>query len=269
MFVLGGVTSNGINKIVYRLRFDDQNVLQIDSVSMLPNHFIPTSGGLIGKTFLIVGYCETENLTYKFDIEKYIWVECKGLPGEIRSESIVSAIAGSAGDEKLYVFGGRHINGSKLSIYDDCWSFSPLQNEWVYLGKMKLNEKGNGNLVLMAASIIKINDTKLMFLGGDDGKSFRRRFELEQKIKIASIKEKEQLKLKLREEFVSHQGFSPTIIEFDTQKKTWKKVGKVSNYLLPVCTSSLWWKDKIVIPTGEIKPGIRSNLILEMKIEEM
>lgn len=267
MFVLGGVTSRGINKIVYLLRFDDKNVLQIDSVSMLPNHLIPTAGGLIGKSFLIVGYCETGNLTYKFDIEKYVWEECKTLPGEIRSESIVSAIAGSAGNEKLYLFGGRHINGSKLSIYDDYWSFSPQQNEWEYLGKMKTN--GTESVILMASPIIKLSEKKIVFFGGDDGKSYKRRFELEQNIKVASIKEKEQLKLKLREEFVSHHGFSPTIIEFDSQKKTWKKVGKVSNYLLPVCTSALWWKDKIIIPAGEIKPGIRSNLILEMKMKEM
>ncbi len=267
MFVLGGVTSTGINKIVYRLRFGDQNTLQIDSVSMLPNHFIPITGGLIGKTFLIVGYCESGNLTYKFDIEKEVWEESKGLPGEIRSESIVSAIVGLAGNEKLYLFGGRHINGSKLSIYDDCWSFSPRQNAWEYLGKMKLNEKES--LILMAAPIIRLNETKLVFFGGDNAKSFKRRFELELRIKVAPNKEKEQLQLKLRKEFVSHHGFSPTIIEFDTQKKTWKKAGKVSNYLLPVCTSALWWKDKIVIPTGEIKPGIRSNLILEMKMKAM
>ena len=267
MFVLGGVTSTRLNKIVYRLRFDDKNVLQIDSVSMLPTNFIPTTGGLIGKTFLTVGYCESGNLTYKFDIEKHVWDESKGLPGEIRSESIVSAIAGSAGDEKLYLFGGRHVNGSILSIYDDYWSFSPQQNEWEYLGKMKLNEKES--LILMAAPISKLNDTKLVFFGGDNGKSFRRRFELEQEIKIAPNKEKQQLQLKLREEFVSHHGFSPSIIVFDTQKKIWTKAGKVSNYLLPVCTSALWWKDKIIIPTGEIKPGIRSNLILEMKIKKM
>jgi N-acetylneuraminic acid mutarotase len=267
MFVLGGVTSNGINQIVYRLRFVDQNVLQIDSVSMLPNNFTPTSGGLIGKTFLIVGYSESGNLTYTFDIENFSWQKKKGLPGEIRSEAIVSAIAGLPEDEKLYLFGGRYVNGPLLTIYNDCWSFSLKHNEWEFIGRMKTKE--NNNLIIMASPIIKINDTKLVLFGGDDGDRFKRRFELEQKIKVAPKNEKEQLKKKLRSEFISHKGFSPNIIVFDTQKKTWKKIGRISTYLLPVCTSALCWNDKIIIPAGEIKPGIRSNLILEIKKEEL
>ena len=128
---------------------------------------------------------------------------------------------------------------------------------------MKLNSV---TLTLMAAPVIQLDDTKLVFFGGDDGVSFKKRFELEQQIKNASGEQKTQLEILLREEFTSHKGFSPNILVFDTERNTWFNAGSISNELLPVCTSALRWRDKILIPTGEIKPGIRSDKVLEIKL---
>ena len=263
IFVFGGITNNGINKLVYRVSFDDKNLLKFDSISTLPANFSPTACGLIDNTILISGHDTVENGLYKFDINTYSWKPEKGLPGEIRTESIVSAMAGRRGNEKLYLFGGRHVNGTKLSIFNDCWTYSLSKNEWQSLGEMKLNSV---TLTLMAAPVIQLDDTKLVFFGGDDGVSFQKRFELEQQIKNASGEQKTQLEILLREEFTSHKGFSPNILVFDTERNTWFNAGSISNELLPVCTSALRWRDKILIPTGEIKPGIRSDKVLEIKL---
>ena len=262
IFVFGGKTNNGINNIVYRIRFDDKNRLKFDSISTLPTNFTPTACGLIDNTILIHGYNIVENIMYRFDVNTYSWTLAKGLTGEVRTESIVSAIVGTRGNEKFYLFGGRHINGTKLSIFNDCWSYSPGQNEWQYVGEMKMTNK---KMTLMAAPVTLLDDTKLVFFGGDDGVSFKKRFELEQQIKNASGDQKTHLETLLREEFISHKGFSKNIRVFDTQKKTWYNEGSISNQQLPVCTSALRWGDKIVIPSGEIKPGIRSAKVLEIK----
>ena len=265
IFVFGGITNNGINNIVYRIKFDDKNRLKFDSISTLPANFTPTACGWIDNTILVHGYNTVENVMYRFDVNTYSWTPEKGLPGEVRSESTVSAMAGTLGNEKFYLFGGRHVNATKLSIFTDCWTYSPAQNEWQCVGEMKINST---KLTLMAAPVALLDDTKVVFFGGDDGVSFKKRFELEKQIKNATGNQKTQLEMKLREEFTSHKGFSSSILVFDTQKNRWYNAGSISNELLPVCTSALRWRDKILIPTGEIKPGIRSAKVLEIKLIE-
>ncbi|MBN2270536.1 MAG: sodium/solute symporter [Sedimentisphaerales bacterium] len=79
----------------------------------------------------------------------------------------------------------------------------------------------------------------LLVFGGDDGMSSNRVWELKDK----------------------HPGFSKDILAYHTITDTWAKMGA-----LPaghVTTVAVTWGDSIVIPSGEVRPGIRTPAVLE------
>ena len=63
----------------------------------------------------------------------------------------------------------------------------------------------------------------------------------------------------------SHPGFSNEILLYNTQKNIW-----LSNGFIPfnasVTTNLVQWGDEIIIPSGEIKAGVRTPRIISAKI---
>ena len=63
----------------------------------------------------------------------------------------------------------------------------------------------------------------------------------------------------------SHTGFSNEILLYNTQKNLW-----VTNGVIPfntsVTTNVVQWGDEIILPSGEIKAGVRTPRIVSAKI---
>jgi N-acetylneuraminic acid mutarotase len=55
------------------------------------------------------------------------------------------------------------------------------------------------------------------------------------------------------------------VLLYDTRKDEWKAAGCIS-YDSPVTTTAVKWNNKIIIPGGEIKAGVRTPQILSAKI---
>ena len=53
-----------------------------------------------------------------------------------------------------------------------------------------------------------------------------------------------------------HPGFPRSILVFDVKTQTWSELGEVPFSL--VTTNAVRWRDQIVIPGGEARPGVRS-----------
>ena len=60
-----------------------------------------------------------------------------------------------------------------------------------------------------------------------------------------------------------HPGFEGTLWAYDTITDTWAEAGELPAEAqgipvsVPVTTPVVAWKDKFIVPTGEMKPGIR------------
>ncbi|RYE39254.1 MAG: hypothetical protein EOP21_10955, partial [Hyphomicrobiales bacterium] len=76
-----------------------------------------------------------------------------------------------------------------------------------------------------------------------------------------------------------HPGFSPEIHVYDTLTDTWAQTGTMPKEVAadhaanaagstwaPVTTPAVMWKGKVILPTGEVKPGIRSPQVLLGKV---
>lgn len=83
-----------------------------------------------------------------------------------------------------------------------------------------------------------LGQTHFLILGGDHGRYADRTMELKDK----------------------HPGFSPNILAYHTTTDTWAQFGTLPAW--HVTTTAVRWDDRIVIPSGEIRPGVRSPRIM-------
>ena len=63
---------------------------------------------------------------------------------------------------------------------------------------------------------------------------------------------------------MDHPGFPASILSYNIVTDRWAEAGSLSlaGTLPPVTTPVVFWDGKVIIPTGEIKPGVRSPQVL-------
>ena len=72
-----------------------------------------------------------------------------------------------------------------------------------------------------------------------------------------------------------HPGFEPSVWAYDTITDTWASAGELPPMAggvpvaVPVTTPVVEWKKKFIVPTGEIKPGIRSPQVLVAEVQKL
>ena len=106
----------------------------------------------------------------------------------------------------------------------------------------------------------------ILLFGGDRGEQFNK---VERTISSINLEKDElrkenliTIKNKLLE---SHPGFSNEILLYNTQKNIWTSTGFIP-FDTSVTTNVVQWGDEIIIPSGEIKAGVRTPRILSAKI---
>jgi N-acetylneuraminic acid mutarotase len=99
------------------------------------------------------------------------------------------------------------------------WEYLPISNTWV---KKVAFTENDAPLQLMYAAAINYGSAHIVVFGGDDGKEFIRRSELEKKIAATDDEqEKETLKAELAEAFTSHKGFCNKMFAYHPITDTW------------------------------------------------
>jgi N-acetylneuraminic acid mutarotase len=63
----------------------------------------------------------------------------------------------------------------------------------------------------------------------------------------------------------SHPGFSKEILRYDARKDIWSIAGIIP-FEVPVTTAACLWGKHVIIPTGEVRAGIRTPNILSAEI---
>ena len=66
-----------------------------------------------------------------------------------------------------------------------------------------------------------------------------------------------------RRVYDSHPGFARDVLAFDTRRETWRTVGQTTS-APQVTTLAVPHRGAIIIPSGEIKPGIRTPAIVRV-----
>ena len=157
------------------------------------------------------------------------WRTLEPLPGPGRILAVAGAHAGS-----FYVFGGAALragtDGKPARDYlRDAWRYTPGKG-WKRLADLPRS-------AVAAPSPAPVMNGKLLLLGGDDGLQ-------------ASTPPTEQ------------KGFARDILAYDPKTDQWERLGELP--FSHVTTATVSWAKHVVVPTGEIRPGVRSPEVWAM-----
>lgn len=251
---LGGSDAREHVATVFLMRREESGVA-FEEYPPLPRALAHASGALVGSTVYIVGGNERPDAApgrqlWALDLAapsgSRRWRELEPLPGRRR----MLAVAG-ARDGFLFVFSGTDLapdgnGGLKREYLRDAWRYRPAGG-WKRLADLPEPR------VAAPGPAVAAGAAQLLVLGGDNGANAGRAGELRDR----------------------HPGFEPGILAYHTINDTWTTAGSLPKVVgpdpqsnpnagiwPPVTTSVVVWRGKFVLPSGEVRPGVRTPRVL-------
>lgn len=242
------IGGNGAEKTfsdVFELKLDGSGI-KVNPLPSLPVESTTGTGLAFGDT-LYFASGESGGVTHKrffkmeLGAEKPAWVE---LPWPDGAKGRILAVAGQQGST-YYLFGGADLGSDKWdkrTYLSDAWAFDTKTEEWQQLSDLP------GHASAGPTPAVASGYSHLLLLGGAN-----REFVEEQR---AARPDKNGAG-------VEHPGFPKRVLAYHTLTDTWAEVGTMpADHFAPVTVPSVNWNGSFVIPSGEIKPGIRSPQVL-------
>ena len=249
LICIGGSDSRKAYKTVLFLEWID-GVIKTTRLPDLPEPRAAAAGALLNNTIFIAGgqtgSVETEvtNTFWKLELpgkktgenkwENLQWQALEPLPGEPRAQAIAAVQ-----DGRFYLFSGFTLElgsdrNQKRKYLNDAYCYHRKEG-WKCIADVP-------RPAVAAASAISYGESHILVFGGHDGVNDHL---------ISTLKDK-------------WPGFSRDILAYHTITDTWVKMGTMPVGV--VTTSAVSWLDKIVIPSGEIRPRIRTNRIFQAAV---
>lgn len=198
------------------------------------------------------------------------WMLLPTWPGPERAFA-VAAGQSDGFDNCFYLFSGRDYGpGRDLEVLTDGYCYNPRLNVW-----KKLDTPGGPVFPIMAGTASSLGGSHILMFGGSDGGLMYEEIKLRNEInRIRSTENhmvnRENLSLlekRLEDMLTDHPGFSRDIRIYHTITNT-IYINSQSPVLLPVTTNLFRVGDKVLIASGETKPGVRTPQILQVEFRE-
>lgn len=264
LYCFGGQTADAESRAVYALT-PAGNSVRVDAVGELPEGFRPAAALAYKEEIYVHGVKDDANAFWRFSPASAKWTELAACPGGVRSAGPAFAAQHNGRENAMYLIGGRHQKEGEFLIYSDVWEYLPLSDRWQARGAATVDGKP---VVVMYAQAVPYGSGHVLVLGGDDGRELVRRAALERAIaQAATPQEAEALRAELREAFTAHEGFSKEVLVYHAITDTWVSLGEAETGF-PAVTTAVVTGDEIVIPSGEIRPGVRTPEVQVVTIYE-
>nr|WP_294906167.1 kelch repeat-containing protein [uncultured Lacibacter sp.] len=254
----GGENENGPSRKVYLLTIENATV----STTALPDLPYAITNASITvkeeKIYLAGGETVTEAssqfLVLDLNNTAADWKQLPQLPQPVSHAVLLEK------ESTLFLVGGRKKTSSGISdLYSSVFEFNIQTNQWTEKQPLPY---------ALSAGTGAVYQNKLLLFAGDKGTTFHR---TEQLIAAINNSKDENEKQRLTEEKAKlqtvHPGFSKEILSYNIVTNRWDVVGELP-YATPVTTTAVQWKDCFILPSGEIKAGVRSPHILVAKIKK-
>jgi len=262
---MGGETESGLTDRVYIISVAGERPV----ITPLPSLPVPLSGAAsasAGSVVFIAGGVSpsgsSESL-WRLDTENIGagWQRLADIPLPL----INSVMAVSEGRESsLWLLGGRtRGEGDDTSVIrSEIFRYSIAEDRWTLEGELS---DGAEKLYLAAGTGAAVSGRHIAIFGGNDGSVFNR---VELLLSEMAREDDPVRHEELRKEYISlqesHPGFSRSVILFDTQTRKSYRAGEIPGPA-QVTTAAVTTPRGIIIPSGEIKPGIRTPEVRMVK----
>lgn len=135
----------------------------------------------------------------------------------------------------IHVISGRRQNEENVEFLTDHWAYQLTSQQWVRRAEVPR--------CVMAGTGVAVGQSHILVAGGADGSLYAKSGELKN----------------------SHPGFPKTAWQYHTITDTWVTAGRIpANH---VTTVAVPWKGRIIIPSGEIRPRVRSPKVWSIQIQ--
>ncbi len=215
------------------------DALRVEPLSSLPKPIANATGALVGSHILLFGGSTKPgektalNQLWALDLNRLSagWKELPALPAAPR---FLATAASHAND--FYVFGGISVSEASpvaARVYlRDAWRYR-WNSGWQRLADLP-------RPMAAAPSPAPVTGSEIVILPGDDGS-------------LAGF-----------QPTTKHPGFSRRTLAYDIPLNQWREGGKVP--FAQVTTPCVRWQRRLVIPSGEIRPGVRSPEVWSLPI---
>jgi N-acetylneuraminic acid mutarotase len=235
---IGGEDHEQVFREVFLLE-DAQGEINIRSFPPLPQPVTKACGVLLGDNIYLIGGADAvdsaiaSKRVWKLSLTTpTAWQEQPPLPGEGR----IFAVAGAIGTD-LYVFSGSKLYKNEAQqvtreFLVDAYRYRAADG-WKRLADLP-------HSVTAAPSPAAVTGSELLIFGGDDGSRFT-------------------------QPKPPHPGFSRAVLSYDALADTWRTAATAPVAL--VVTPLVPWCGSWVIPSGEVRPAVRSAEVKQVVIE--
>lgn len=252
---VGGENEQGLRASTLLIRWDKRaQKPDVRYLADLPVGVSNASVASVGNTLFCAGGDTQDSVSdtlYSLDLLNHesMWEVHGKLPVPVSHTCLVRH------RDSLFLMGGRQRKpGGVSDFYDQVWSYDIPKGEWAPCAPLPKP--------LSAATAVAITDDMILFIGGDDGGTYR---QVEEVLAEISHAEDEQKKARLNQQKINllegHPGFERAVWAYHIQENTWYP-HSVLQPDAPVTTTAVWWYNSIYLPSGEIRAGVRSPHIL-------
>ncbi len=264
LFCFGGSNEEGLSEAVWGLRMDG-GAVKVDSLAVLPEGFAPAAAVFCRNEIYVHGAGSGGNELWRFSPSSRQWKSLSACPDRVIAEGCSAVCQHNGRESAIYIIGGRGTDGEGLHLSSAVWEYLPMRDEWTRKTDIMIDGEPS---VLMYQGAVPYGSSHIVVVGGDDGKEFHRRAMMEREIGKSQSKEVvDSLQNELLASSLNHQGFSRKVLAYHTITDTWIEIGE-AGFALPAVTTACLMADKIVFPSGEIRPGVRTGDVFEVSLRE-
>lgn len=243
---LGGCNADEVFSHAYFITWDG-NSLKIVPCADLPEPLAYGQAALLGNTVYLIGGQSSHELSsagnkiWSLDLSqpgepaKFQWIARASLPGPNRAFHQV-AVQHDGFRDAIYVIGGRFEDHGVTTFLKDVWQFIPESNAW--------KRKNDAPRVIMAGEAIGIGQSHIFILGSADESNWG---------KAETLRNE-------------HPGFPRELLAYHTITDTWTNAGELPESL--VTTTAVRWGDSVIVPSGELRPRVRSPHVWKVSIHK-
>jgi len=266
LYSIGGENEKGELNEVLCITWEDSTA-SIQSAVAYPIPIANSGATNIGTNIYVAGGVSQGMPTSRFfrlDCSnlKSNWEELAQMPIPLANALVVSQWDGV--EQCVYVIGGRIKTDTVSTFLNTNIKYSPSSNRWTYCSPVRIN--GIGDIKLAAGTGIPFGKDKIIMFSGDPGVIYNQVEALIYAMQaLPEGFERNRLKHIKDSLQQNHPGFSDAIIGYSTLSDGYKMIGRLEGHP-QVTTTAILVDDMVFIPSGEIRPGVRTPMINVLRI---
>lgn len=190
-------------------------------------------------------------------------------PWQGKSRAFAVGVGQSNGETNcFYLFSGRNIQpGNDPVILYDAHVYNPYLNRWSVV-----SEGDQKEFPFMDGTAFPAGAATIVFPSGANGELMKKQLEIENQIALvksteANESELDSLQAALLHHLNNHSGFGNEMMAFNTITNEIYSVGQLPG-TGQVNATAVKWGTEVFIPSGEIRPGVRTPGTLKITIDK-